>query len=111
MHSHSLAPTQLADRLKTEKERLAGHGVALRPWDADELDILMKDHPELVDDFFGRPVVTAFCGPEAAAGLGRRLDGRELAEYRRRLHRLVRRGVHPARPRPASPARGVGRCG
>jgi hypothetical protein len=84
--NHSLAPTQLADRLKTEKERLAGHGVALRPWDADELDILMKDHPELVDDFFGRPVVTAFCGPEAAAGLGRRLDGGELAEYRRRLH-------------------------
>jgi hypothetical protein len=86
--SHSLAPTQLADRLKTERERLAGHGVALTPWDADELDILMKDHPELVDDFFGRPVVTAFCGPEAAASLGQRLDGGELADYRRRLHNV-----------------------
>jgi hypothetical protein len=86
--SHSLAPIQLADRLKTEKERMAGHGVALTTWDADELDILMKDHPELVDDFFGRPVVTAFCGPEAAAGLRQRLDGRDLAEYRRRLHNL-----------------------
>ena len=86
--SHSLAPIQLADGLKTEKERMAGHGVVLTTWDADELDILMKDHPELVDDFFGRPVVTAFCGPEAAAGLGQRLDGRELAEYRRWLHNL-----------------------
>ena len=83
-----LAPTQLADRLKTEKERMAKHGIALRTWDADELNILMKDHPALVDDFFGRPAVTTFCGPEAAAGLGQRLDGRQLAEHRRRLHNL-----------------------
>lgn len=83
--SSSLAPTQLADRLKTEKERMAGHGVTLTAWDADELDILLKDHPALVDDFFGRQAVTAFCGPEAAVDLGRRLDGREVAEYRRRL--------------------------
>src|SRR6266699_2736210 len=73
--SHSLAPIQLAGRLNTESERLAERGVALTRWDADELDILMKDHPELVDDFFGRPIVTAFCGPDAAAGLGQRLDG------------------------------------
>lgn len=86
--SRSLAPIQLADRLETEKGRMAGRGVALTLWDADELDILMKDHPVLVDDFFGRPVVAAFCGPEAAAGLGQRLDGRELAEYRRRLLHL-----------------------
>lgn len=86
--SLSLAPTLLADRLKTEKERMAGQGVAFMTWDADELDILMKDHPELVDDFFGRPVVTAFCGTQAADDLGHRLDGRELAEYRRRLQNL-----------------------
>lgn len=83
--SHSLAPNQLADRLKTEHERMAGRGVEFTAWDAEELDILMKDHPALVDDFFGRPVVTAFCGPEAAAGLGQRLDGRDLAEYQRRM--------------------------
>jgi hypothetical protein len=86
--SQSLASTQLADRLNTERKRLADHDVAFTPWDADALDILMKDHPELVDDFFGRPVVTAFCGPEVAAGLRRRLDGGELAEYRRRLHNV-----------------------
>jgi hypothetical protein len=86
--SQSLASAQLVDRLNTEKERMAGHGVVLTTWDADELDVQMKDHPDLVDDFFGRLVVTAFCGVEAAAGLGRRLDGRELAEYRRRLYNL-----------------------
>ncbi len=67
---------------------MAMRGVALATWDADELDIVMKDHPALVDDFFGRPVVTAFCGPEAAAALGQRLDGRDVAEFRRRLHDL-----------------------
>jgi hypothetical protein len=86
--SHSLVPSQLADRLKAERERMAGRGVELTTWDAEALGILMKDHPALVDDFFGRPVVTAFCGPEATAGLGQRLDGRDLAEYRRRLHDL-----------------------
>src|SRR5262249_10264421 len=86
--SLSLARTQLADRLKTEKERMAEHRIALTTWDANELDIMMKDHPELVDDFFGRLVVTAFCGPEAAAGLGRRLDGRQVAKYRQRLHEV-----------------------
>ena len=40
--SSSLAPTQLADRLKAEKERMARHGITLKAWDADELDILMK---------------------------------------------------------------------
>lgn len=86
--SVSLAPTRLADRLEMEKERMAGRGIVLKTWDADELDILMKDHPALVDDFFGRAAVTAFCGPGTAADLGQRLDGRQVAEYRRRLHNL-----------------------
>lgn len=38
--SLSLASTQLAERLLTERERMAGRGVALMSWDADELDIL-----------------------------------------------------------------------
>ena len=30
--SHSLAPNQLADRLKTEHERMAGRGVEFTAW-------------------------------------------------------------------------------
>ena len=86
--SLSLAPRQRADRLRVETERMAGLGITLVPWDADGLDILLKDQPRLVDDFFGRAAVTAFCGQDAADRLGERLDGRDVAEYRRRLHDL-----------------------
>jgi hypothetical protein len=37
---------------------MARRGVALATWDADERDIVMKDHPALVDDFFGPPVAS-----------------------------------------------------
>jgi hypothetical protein len=86
--SISMAATQLADRLEKERERLAGRGISLKPWDADELVTLLKGYPALVDDFFGRQAVTDFCGSEVAARLGRRLDGHQVAEYRRRLHNL-----------------------
>jgi hypothetical protein len=86
--SLSLAPRQRADRLRVETERMAGLGITLVPWDADGLDILLKDQPRLVDDFFGRAAVTAFCGQDAQDRLGGRLDGRDVAEYRRRLQDL-----------------------
>ncbi len=84
----SFAPTRLAERLEAERDRLAERGVAFEVLDADELDIRLKDLPRLVDDFFGRPAVTAYCGPEVAGRLGQRLDGGRVAEYRRRLQRL-----------------------
>ena len=68
--SISMAATQLADRLEKERERLAGRGILLKPWDADELATLLKGYPALVDDFFGRQAVTAFCGSEVAARQG-----------------------------------------
>ncbi len=36
------------------------------PWGVQEVSTLLKDHPRIVDDFFGRPWVERFCGPEAA---------------------------------------------
>jgi hypothetical protein len=84
----SFAPIQLADRLEEERNHLAERGVSLEALDADKLDLRLKDLSELVDDFFGRQVVIAFCGQDAADGLARRLDGGRVAEYRQRLQRL-----------------------
>ena len=42
----------------------------------------------MVDDFFGRPWVKAFCGEGAATELGNRLDAREMADLRQELARI-----------------------
>ena len=57
-------------------------------WDQEELSEKLKGRPELVDDFFGRPWVKAFCGEGAATELGNRLDAREMADLRQELARI-----------------------
>ena len=39
---------------------------------------MLRGHPEIVDDFFGREWVVAFLGAETAKKLGDHLDGSEL---------------------------------
>ena len=60
-------------------------------WDgapAGALSERLKNSPELVDDFFGRPWVERFNGTEAAASLGDRLNGYELQNLQARLLQL-----------------------
>ena len=42
-----------------------------------------RDEPLIVDDFFGRPWTSAFCGESAAAALGKRLDATAVVAFRR----------------------------
>ena len=51
---------------------------------------LLKAHPELVDDFFGREWVKALCGVEVAESLGARLDAFSAARFRRELGEFYR---------------------
>src|ERR1700730_12140758 len=81
----SLIATKRANELEVQRERLAKEGVTLLSWDSLQLSLLLKGHPELVDDFFGRPWVAAFLGDEAAAHLGRRLDAADVIEFRKSL--------------------------
>ena len=62
--SVSFAPTQVADRLEAERRRLSEHGVILDAWDADALNIQLKEHPALVQDFFGSQAAAAFCAQD-----------------------------------------------
>ena len=80
--------TQQLDAIVEQQTRLECQGIQLGIWDGSDGSILsetLKQLPELVDDFFGRGWVSAFNGNEAAAGLGERLDGQELAGLRKRL--------------------------
>jgi hypothetical protein len=83
----SLADTKVQDAIEHEAATLRGSGVAFLPRDGDELSDLLRAHPEIIDDFFGREWVKAFLGPDAAAKLGTRLDGAEFARVRRQLRK------------------------
>jgi len=73
----SLNATKLAAEIERQRERCAAVNITFEPLDQDRLSLMLKDHPDLVDDFFGRSWVDAFNGPEAAASLSGRKLSRE----------------------------------
>jgi hypothetical protein len=84
----SLVPTELAEELETQSQELMKNSVRLLAWDRGELSAKLKELPELVDDFFGRPWVTAFCGQQQADDLENRLTGEEVTSLRTKLASL-----------------------
>ncbi|MFH8635625.1 NACHT domain-containing protein [Streptomyces goshikiensis] len=86
--THSLRPTRLADELNTQADRLEELGIRLVRWGLETVSEELRGLPEIVDDFFGRAWVEAFCGAGAALSLSGRLPGQDLAELRRGLRRL-----------------------
>ncbi len=88
--SASLADTDVAEAVEMAAAELRGRGIVFDPRDDAKLSETLKGLPELVDDFFDRPWVQAFCGREAAEALGARLGGREFGGVRERLAELYR---------------------
>jgi hypothetical protein len=84
----SLSTRKRVDTFRDQQERLSKQGLRLSAWDADQLNQMLKKHPAIVDDFFGRPWAVGFCGQEEATRLGERLDGGRLARLRQGLGRL-----------------------
>lgn len=71
----SLNATKLAEEIERQRTRCDAVNIIFEPLDRDHLSLMLKGHPDLVDDFFGRSWVEAFNGPEAAASLsGRKLN-------------------------------------
>ena len=58
--------TKLLDEIETLIAKLNQQSIEFVVWDQEELSKQLKKHPELVDDFFGRPWVKKFCGETAA---------------------------------------------
>ena len=86
--SSSVRSTQIREKIEELAKRLDPRSIVFEVWDQEEISEKLKGRPELVDDFFGRPWVTAFCGEGAANQLGNRLDAREMADLRRELARI-----------------------
>lgn len=88
--SASLDNTEMATAIEEAAADLRAVGVVFDPRDEAKLSEELKSEPELVDDFFDRPWVAAFCGQATADALGRRLARGELVRLRTRLHDLYR---------------------
>ena len=85
----SLNLTGLAEEIVAQSELCKSYNIKFLPMDRDNLSVMLKNHPELVDDFFGRPWVVAFNGREAAASLsGRKLNPSEKVKVRKCLQAL-----------------------
>ena len=82
----SLNGTELAEEIERQRKRCEAVNITFEPLDRDRLSLMLKDYPDLVDDFFGRSWVEAFNGPEAAAGLsGRKLNREQKLSARRSI--------------------------
>jgi hypothetical protein len=89
--SLQLTETQQVDEISKQRNVLTAKGIEFETWDGSEggrLSERLKNHPDLVDDFFLRDWVRLFNGPDAAEFLGERLDGGNLAELRTQLREI-----------------------
>lgn len=86
--SASAVRTQLSDAIERQAVALAERGIDFVVWDREAMADLLRNRPKLVDDFFGRAWVEAFCGSEAVSTLGTRLDLGQVSELRMALRGL-----------------------
>ena len=86
--SASAASTDVVDEIEELATLMATSSIEFEVWDREGISRQLKDKPEVVDDFFGRQWVKAFCGDEAADALGQRLDATQIAALRRELGKV-----------------------
>ena len=106
----SLRSKERTDAVERNREALRRSGIDFEPWDAFELDVLLKVQPRIVNDFFGRNWARAFCDPASIPALEGRLDGAQVIQFRERLLIFYRRvfQVHdPGFPTGAEHARAM----
>lgn len=87
----SLRSTQRSNSFELQAQSLLQRGITLKPWDSEQLSTHLKEHPQLVDEFFGREWVRLFCGDDHAAGCAHRLDAKGVSEFRTRLGQFYHR--------------------
>ena len=87
----SMRNTERREEVEKQVLILKSKGISFLCWDAEELSLKLKLYPEIVDDFFDRPWVKAFCGEDVANRLEERLDAKTLKELRSRLLKFYTR--------------------
>lgn len=88
--SSPLRDTNLDAAVRAARDRLADEDIEFAPWGAEEVAARLRDEPRLVDDFFGRAWVSAFCGADRAAELVRRITPEQARAARAALGGLYR---------------------
>jgi hypothetical protein len=88
MTSHEIEDTKIAEAIEAAGTRLEKEGIEFEVLGALQISLWLKDEPRVVDDFFSRAVVEAFCGADAIAKIGHRLNSEQVARYRRELRRF-----------------------
>ena len=96
--SSSVRHTQLLHKVEELARRLEQQSIAFEVWDQERISELLKEYPALVNDFFGRSWVTAFCGEDAAHQMGNRLEPSDIAKLREELARIYTRTFGLADP-------------
>jgi len=76
--SAPISKTQLIDRITAERARLGARNTILSIWDQEEISGMLKTHPNIVGDFFGKAWVRSFIGPRYS--LSNVLQGYSLRE-------------------------------
>lgn len=94
----SLRSATVQKEIEKQAKRLLKQGIAFAALDGEDLTGKLRDHPFLVDDFFGRPWVHAVLGDQAVAELRSRLDGAAFAKVRSQLIRVYETQFHSVDP-------------
>jgi hypothetical protein len=81
----ALTHTKVQDEIEVQAAAFKAEGISFIPHGGEELSLLLKSHPDLVDDFFGRGWVESFFGLEVTKTLGQRLDGAEFVRVRSQI--------------------------
>lgn len=82
----STEKTNLVKEIEAQGDRLRKRNIRFLPLGITQISEQLKDHPDLVDDFFGREWVRSFCGEKAAGKLSsRRLKPEQIIQLRRLL--------------------------
>jgi hypothetical protein len=85
--SFALNTTQLQDKFNELKLTTETKEITLIKWDKIQLELLLKNQPEIVYDFFGKEWVKIFNGDDSLNKItvNRKLDANEVARFRKEL--------------------------
>ena len=88
MTAHPIEDTKIADAIIAAQTQLSKHDIEFEVLGKEQISTWLKDQPRIVDDFFSRGWVEAFCGPGILPVLERRLNAEAVARYRIQLKRF-----------------------
>ncbi|WP_163020204.1 hypothetical protein, partial [Pseudomonas viridiflava] len=82
----------LRDAIEEQALLFHAQGITLKVLGGHDLCVELRNHPDIVLEFFGRDCAKVFFGDTVSHELLLRLDGNELHKIRTQLHRVYQGG-------------------